>query len=177
MPTSLLEKDTCLGGVWNSRRAYDGFWTQWPVGTAEFSDVIVPRPPENDTYYDFSKAKYTTQYLEECVDKHNFAGRTLRERIQFGTQVRRVLKVDGKWVVSVGDKTRDTGTFRSTKLIVATGLTSKQYMPSLPGREKFSRPIIYQANSDNRQFYLRQTYSASLYLVGRNLQRIWPMLL
>jgi len=106
----------------------------------------MPRPPETDTYYDFFKAKYTTQYLEEYVDKHNFADRTLRERIQFGTQVHRVLKVDGKWGVFVNSKTRNTSTFRSTKLIVATGLTSKQYMPSLPGREKFGRPVIHQEN-------------------------------
>jgi len=142
----LLEKDTCLGGVWNSRRAYEGFWTQWTVGTAEFSDIPMPRPPEGDTYYDFFKAKYTTQYLEDYVDRRTFAGRTLRERIRFGSHVHRVVKVDGKWVISVKDKTGDTYTIHSTKLIVASGLTSRQYMPCLSGKEKLDRPIIHQEN-------------------------------
>ncbi len=142
----LLEKDTCLGGVWNSRRAYEGFWTQWTVGTAEFSDIPMPRPPEGDTYYDFFKAKYTTQYLEDYVDRRTFAGRTLRERIRFGSYVHRVVKVDGKWVISVKDKTGDTHTIHSTKLIVASGLTSRQYMPCLSGKEKLDRPIIHQEN-------------------------------
>ena len=143
---TLLEKDTCLGGVWNSRRAYEGFWTQWTVGTAEFSDIPMPRPPEGDTYYDFFKAKYTTQYLEDYVDKRTFAGRTLRERIQFGSQVHSVVKVDGKWVVLTRDKTGDTYTFHATKLIVASGLTSRQYVPNLPGAKKLDRPIIHQEN-------------------------------
>lgn len=142
----LLEKDTCLGGVWSSRRAYEGFWTQSPVGTAEFSDIPMPRPPEGNTYYDFFKAEHTTQYLEDYVDRRTFAGRTLRERIQFGSHVRRVMKLDGKWVISVKDKTGDTYTIHSTILIVASGLTSKQYMPCLLGKGKFDGPIIHQEN-------------------------------
>ena len=142
----ILEKDTCLGGVWNSRRAYEGFWTQWTVGSAEFSDIPMPRPPENDTYYDFFKAKYTTQYLEDYVDRRTFAGRTLRDRIRFNSHVYRVVKVDGKWVVSVKDKTGHTYTTHSPKLIVASGLTSTQNMPCLSGKKKFDRPIIHQEN-------------------------------
>lgn len=104
----------------------------------------MPRPPENDTYYDFFKAKYTTQYLEEYADGRTFVGRTLRDRIRFGSHVRRVVKADGKWVISVKDKTGDTYTIHSTKLIVASGLTSRQHMPCLSGKVKFDRPIIHQ---------------------------------
>ncbi|MCJ1392862.1 monooxygenase [Xylographa bjoerkii] len=143
---SLLEKDTCLGGVWNSRRAYEGFWTQWIVGTAEFSDIPMPRPPENDTYYDFFKAKYTTMYLEDYVDRRTYAGETLRERIRFGSHVHKVMKAREKWVIYSKDKTGDTHIFHATKLIVASGLTSRQYIPSLSGKEKFDRPIIHQEN-------------------------------
>ena len=157
----ILEKDVCLGGVWNSRRAYEGFWTQWTVGTAEFSDLPMPRPPESDTYYDFFKAKYTTQYLEDYVDRRNFAGLTLRERIRFDSHVHKVVKVDGKWAVSVKDKTGDTYIIRSTKLIVASGLTSRQYVPCLSGSEKFDRPIIHQEN-----------FGQSSILSSPNVQRV-----
>lgn len=99
------------------------------------------RPPEEDIYYEFFKAKHTTQYLEDYVDGHVFAGQTLRERIQFGARVDKITKVDGKWVISV------TGnTFYTVKLMVASGLTSEQAMPNLPSREKFKGPIIHQEN-------------------------------
>ena len=142
----ILGKDTSLGGVWNSRRAYEGFWTQWTVGTAGFSDIFMPRPPQSDTYFDFFKAKYNTQYLEDYVDRRTFASLTLRQRIRLGFHVHRVVKVDGKWVISVQDKTGDTYTILSTKLIVASGLTSRQNMPRMSGRERFDRPIIHQEN-------------------------------
>jgi len=41
----------------------------------------------------------------------------------------------------------DTSTLHvlyALKLIVASGLTSEPYMPTLPGKEKFDGPIIYQ---------------------------------
>ena len=106
----------------------------------------MPRPPERDTYYDFFKAKYTTRYLEDYVDRRTFAGRTLRERIRFGHHVHSVTKVGGKWVISSKEETGDTHIFHTTKLIVASGLTSKQYVPNLPSRDKFDRPIIHQEN-------------------------------
>ncbi|MCJ1433385.1 monooxygenase [Xylographa pallens] len=72
----ILDKDSCVGGTWNSRRSYDSFWTQWTVGTAEFSDAPMSRPPEEDMYYEFSKAKHTTKYLEGYVDQQKRAGTT-----------------------------------------------------------------------------------------------------
>ena len=53
------------------------------VGLGEYSDMPMTRPPEGDTYFDFFKSKYTTQYLEEYIDHHGFAGRSLRDRIRF----------------------------------------------------------------------------------------------
>lgn len=140
-----MEKDTCLGGVWNSRRGYEGFWTQWTVGTAEFSDTPMVRPPEDDIYYEFFKAKHTTAYLERYVDEHTFAGKTLRERIQFNSEVLKVSKTNGKWLISAQLKTiGDIEGFSSPKLIVASGLTSVQNIPDLPGKQKFGRPVLHQ---------------------------------
>ena len=80
-----LDREICPGGVWNARRAYPGFWTQWTVGTAEFSDMPMEVPKEEDQYFGFFKADYTTRYLERYVDE-----RGLRERIRFGFEVRRL---------------------------------------------------------------------------------------
>ena len=105
----------------------------------------MPRPPEEDLYYDFFKAKYTTQYLENYSAVHSHNGQTLRDRIKFGIEVKSVKKDNGKWAVST--KSVDTGilhVFCASKLMVASGLTSEPYMPTLPGEEKFDGPIIHQ---------------------------------
>ena len=126
-------------------RGYEYFWTQWTVGSAEFSDKPMPRPPEEDLYYDFFKAKHTTQYLENYTDVHSHAGQTLRDRIKFGIDVLSVDKLDGKWVIStknIDDATLHT--FHASKLMIASGMTSVPNMPVLPGQEKFGGPIIHQ---------------------------------
>lgn len=66
------------------------------VGTAEFSDKPMPRPPEEDLYYNFSKAKHTTQYLVNYKEVHSHAGQTPRDRIRFGVEVLSVDKLDRK---------------------------------------------------------------------------------
>ena len=105
----------------------------------------MPRPPEEELYFDFFKAKYTTQYLENYCSIHSHNGKTLYDRIKFGTEVCSVIKDDGKWVVST--RSVDTGishVLRTAKLMVASGLTSEPYMPTLPGQDKFDGPIIHQ---------------------------------
>ncbi|RDL38615.1 uncharacterized protein BP5553_02955 [Venustampulla echinocandica] len=141
---AILDRDNCVGGTWNSRRGYDSFWTQWTVGTAEFSDLPMPRPPEDDVYYEFFKAKHTTKYLESYVDHHSYGGQTLRDRIRFSTEVQSLVKPDGRWIVLTKD--RVTGAelvFRTPKLMVASGLTSIANMPPLPGREDFRGQILH----------------------------------
>ena len=137
----ILEKDSCPGGVWNSRRSYEGFWTQWTVGTAEWSDMPMPRPPDNDLYYEFFKANHTSKYIEKYVDYHRFTGQSLRDRIRFGFKVDSIKKLDEVWII-----TGDTAKFRAPKVIVASGVTSKPNMPALPGKDNFGALIIHQEN-------------------------------
>jgi dimethylaniline monooxygenase (N-oxide forming) len=139
---------TCMTLATNSAklvgRLYGSFWTQWPVGSAEFSDVPMTRPPEEDTHYDFFKAKYTTQYLEEYIDQRKFAGQTLRERIKFGFEVRKVQKVNDEWLISGTYGGNGEVTLKAPKVIVASGITSKPNMPVLPGKEKFEGILMHQ---------------------------------
>ena len=96
------------------------------------------RPPDEDLYYDFFKAKHITQYLEKYTDLHSHNGQTLRERIKFGIEVMSVDKLDGK----CGSDTSHT--INASKLVVASGLTSVPNMPVLPGKEQFNGLIIHQ---------------------------------
>ena len=104
----------------------------------------MPRPPEEDIYYEFFKAKYTTKYLENYVDLQKHAGKTLRDRIKFGFEVTTVRKLDGEWQVSGKEVSGSRQAFQTSKLMIASGLTSVPKMPDLPGKERFAGPIIHQ---------------------------------
>lgn len=115
------------------------------MGTAEFSDQAMIRPPDEDLYHEFFKAKHTTQYLESYVDQHRYAGQTLRDRIRFSMEVKSILKSEGKWtVVGIDRPSGIQHMFKTPKLIIASGLTSIPNMPSLPGKESFNGQILHQ---------------------------------
>ncbi|KAL8703092.1 MAG: hypothetical protein Q9201_003729 [Fulgogasparrea decipioides] len=139
----IFEKDDSVGGVWNSRRVFDTFYTQTPFGVWEFSDMPMTRPPEEDIYEDAFKAKYTSQYLETYIDRHVWMGQTLRDRIVFNIDVRRLTKENNVWSISGTSSSGETKTFMSPKIVIASGLTSVPNMPTLPGQEHFENPIIH----------------------------------
>lgn len=71
-------------------RVYDAFWTQTPVGMAEFSDRPMKSPPKKDQYYGFFPAKYATTYLESYVDDHVYNGQSLKDRIVFSSPIKKI---------------------------------------------------------------------------------------
>lgn len=102
------------------------------------------RPPSEHTYYDFFKAKYTTQYLENYIDHHKYANRTLREKIRFGFEVENISKNDLIWTISGKDKRSEAKiVFRTTKVIVASGLALTLLLPNLPCKERFQGLILH----------------------------------
>ncbi|KAL9036640.1 MAG: hypothetical protein Q9180_004182 [Flavoplaca navasiana] len=139
----ILEKDASVGGVWNQSRVFDTFYTQSPLGTWEYSDMPMPQPPEQDVFNGVFKAKYTSQYLDDYIDRHLYAGQTIRQRISFNFHVQHVEKDNGEWIICGKDARREV-VLQSSKLIVASGLTSVPNMPFLPGQESFANPILHQ---------------------------------
>jgi dimethylaniline monooxygenase (N-oxide forming) len=113
---------------------------------AEYSDMPMERPPEEDCRSDCFKAKYTTQYLEKYVDQMQHNGRPLRQKIQFGIQVRSIKKINGKWELSCIDARNIPVAFSAVKLMIANGENSLPNMPDLPGKETFEGSIIHSEN-------------------------------
>lgn len=63
----------------------------------------------------------------------------------FGTKIQVVSTNDEKWLISSKEETTGTvKTFLTSKLMVASGVTSVPHMPVFPGKENFGGPIIYQ---------------------------------
>ena len=140
----MLEKDGCVGGVWNARRLYDGFWSQTGLSMAEFSDMPLRLSPGEETRDDLFPAKHVTQYLEDYVDKHIYNGPSIRDRTVFNCNVFKAEKIQGIWNVYGGHDTANPDVYRAPKLMVALGLTSEPMTPGFPGQARFKGPIIHQ---------------------------------
>ena len=130
------------------------------MGTAEWSDMPMPRPPESDLYFECFKAKYTSQYVEKYVDHHHFGGQSLRDRIEFGFKVKTIQKSGNLWII-----TGDTTCFRASKAIIASGVTSTPNLPRFPGIENFEAPIIHQ-ESFGQSSVLSSTQFENVTVIG-----------
>ncbi len=123
-------------------RLYDEFWTQSGRRMVGFSDVPFTLPLDAPSYHGCIEAKYVNKYLEDYIDSHVYIGSSLRSRIHFGHRVEKVEKTDGLWTVSTQDSNNGQRKFRSSKVVVATGLTSLPNMPtSLLRQEDFKGPF------------------------------------
>ena len=123
-----------------SDRIYDDFWTQTPLGMAEFSDVPLKSPPEDQTHHGFFPASYITKYLEEYLDMHIYGGKTLRDRVLLGHEVTSAVKDASKWNV-LCEASEEV--FITRRLVVASGLTSKPHQPLLPDRAAFIGEVLH----------------------------------
>lgn len=110
-----------------------------------FSSLPIRSLPPHETYCDFFPARHVAQYLSEFVDRQIYAGRSIRERILFNSNV---VKVDysaasSHWHIL---HERTSRPFSSRKLLVAAGLTSQPNMPELPRQQVFRGPIIHHVD-------------------------------
>ena len=116
---------------------------------AEFSDRPMSPPPERDQYYGFFPAHYLTEYLEAYVSDHIYNNQSIRERVAFNVKVKRVEKTEDRlWTVTWSDGTQ----IKTSKLIDATGLTSRPNMPHVPGQEAFQGTLIHHKDFGQSTF-------------------------
>ncbi|KAK4540287.1 hypothetical protein LTR36_009599 [Oleoguttula mirabilis] len=140
----VLDSDDDVGGVWSASRLYPKFWSQTGIRVSGYPDKEFKPPPEAPEYHGLVEAKYLSRYLEDYVDGHEYDGRTLRARFVFRCWVQSVRKdADGVWAIEANVRDQPV-TYRAAKVIIATGLSSIPNMPSLPGQDSFTGPIIHQ---------------------------------
>lgn len=135
---TILDDDTSVGGVWSKARLYPGLIADSPNGLYEFSDLSMVQD-EKERYTLISGAQVHT-YLEAYARKWD-----LLRRIRFGIKVVSVRRRgEGReggegWVLVTEEGER----FECDKLVVASGLYSKPYVPALPGVEDFAGPMLH----------------------------------
>ena len=112
----------------------------------EFSDKTLSLPPGEDTYHDTFRAKNVTKYLDEYICEHQYAGKSLKDRLVFRFRVENLEKPEEQdhWTVKGRHlDTKETKTFKAYRLIVASGITSEPNMPKLDNRVKFKGSILH----------------------------------
>ncbi|PQE33598.1 flavin-binding monooxygenase protein [Rutstroemia sp. NJR-2017a WRK4] len=139
----ILTDNTTIGGTWAKDRLYPGLKTNNLYGALEFSDFpmwtevyrVQPREyiPGTTVY------KYLTDYAKHF---------NIYDKVRYETRVLSAKHVDaGGWILTVSKEVQGNGSEASTifasKLIVATGHTAEEFVPNLPGREKFSAPFFH----------------------------------
>lgn len=97
--------------------------------------------------HDLFRATYTTKYLEDYVDNMSHAGQTLRDRIQFNTQVQAIRKVNDQWqLLCVDTVSKARRSVVSSRLMMANGQSSVPNVPSFPGQEHFRGKIVHTSD-------------------------------
>ncbi|KAF2266497.1 FAD/NAD(P)-binding domain-containing protein [Lojkania enalia] len=134
----MLEADSCPGGVWSTKRVYDAFWTQSPLGIFEFSDEPLKDVQTKDTYYLYFQARHFTKYLDEYLESHVYAGKTLKVRIELNSRVQKLWKETGEWHAQT-----TSNLYTAPKVIDASGQTSIPNTPNIPGADLFSGILIH----------------------------------
>ncbi|RPA96519.1 FAD/NAD(P)-binding domain-containing protein [Choiromyces venosus 120613-1] len=147
---ALLESDTSLGGAWSKNRIYPGMYSQSPLGMIEFSDV--PMKPTPQQYKNYVPAHHVYEYLVSYAATHIYDGKSIEDRIHLDTRVVSIQKLYGPlngtgtgsgrrgstWVVGT-----DCGqTMICSKLMIATGITSRPYIPFFNTLD-FTPPILH----------------------------------
>ncbi|KAJ5612089.1 hypothetical protein N7510_005283 [Penicillium lagena] len=134
----LLEAASSIGGVWAKDRLYKGLKSNNMLGTYEFSDF-----PMDEKTFDVHTGQHIPgeviqQYMEAYAAHFDFADRIrLEHRVESARH-----NLDGTWQLAMlhGGKTT---IIETTKLIVATGITSQAYLPTFSGQASFGAPLFH----------------------------------
>jgi cation diffusion facilitator CzcD-associated flavoprotein CzcO len=139
----ILTDNATIGGTWAKDRLYPGLKTNNLYGAFEFSDF----PMATETYGvkpgEYMPGDIVYKYLTDYAMHFN-----IYDKVHYETRVFSAKHVDaGGWILTVGTHVKGKGSESSTmfasKLIIATGHTAEEFVPNLPGREKFNAPFFH----------------------------------
>ncbi|QSZ37159.1 hypothetical protein DSL72_009253 [Monilinia vaccinii-corymbosi] len=145
----VLADNETIGGVWAKDKMYPGLKTNNILGALEYSEFPMTAEKYGVKPGDYIPGPVIHQYLEDFAkeydiyDKVRFESRALSAEHQDG----------GGWTITVASSVTPA-TFEeykicTSKLIVATGLTSEAFVPPLPGAENFAAPLFHAKDFPN----------------------------
>lgn len=137
----ILDDKKTIGGVWAKEKLYPGLRTNNQLGTYEFSDF-----PMHEGF-GVKKGQHIPgiaihEYLNQYAEKFN-----LLKRIAFQKLVDTVEQIPEGWRLRLTClNTNEVLYYTCSKLMVATGLTSRPSNVHFDGSESFEKPIIQFAS-------------------------------
>ena len=132
----LIDDGKTIGGVWSHERIYPNLFAQVGHGLFEYS--FYPMKKEGLSPDRYISGETIHNYLNDFARDFD-----LVRRIRLDTRVTKAEKLGTGWRLSVKGPQGDEA-LESSKLIVASGVTSEAYVPNFP-RNGFDHPIIHSA--------------------------------
>lgn len=130
---TIYEKADRLGGTWREN-TYPGVACDVPSHLYSYS--FAPNP---DWSHVFSGGQEILSYLEAVAGRFG-----VEKYVQFGTEVRRMAFVDGRWHL-----TTTTGADVADVVIAATGVLHHPAYPDIAGLDTFAGPVFHSARWDH----------------------------
>lgn len=165
---TVLESAESCGGTWSEARLYPGLKSNNMVGSYEYPDF-----PMTEAKYGVKEGGHIPgavlhRYLTDFAKEYG-----VFERLQFHTKVDNVQALRSaaegpitSWRLTVTGPGSGSGpgdaqrTLTTTKLILATGLTSSPNFPTYAGNETFGRPLFHAKDFCRRATELKDAKSA-----------------
>ncbi|APA11189.1 hypothetical protein SS1G_11396 [Sclerotinia sclerotiorum 1980 UF-70] len=145
----VLADNATIGGVWANDRLYPGLKTNNMLGALEYSGFPLSTEKYGVKPGEYIPGPVIHQYLEDFAKEYN-----VYDKIRFESRAVSAEHQDGGgWIVTVGCSTVPASfeeyTISTSKLIVATGLTSEPFVPPFPGFESFTASMFHSKEFPN----------------------------
>jgi len=137
---AIIDAGAGLGGTWSLSRLYPGIKSNNLLGTYEYPDF-----PMDEATYGISKGEHIPGRVINTY-LHDYATRFgIRDLIRLNTKVITAEHQEmGGWILSaVGNDGKPTRKIGTRHLILATGLTSEEFLPSFEGQDDFGGKIFH----------------------------------
>ncbi|OXV09139.1 hypothetical protein Egran_03098 [Elaphomyces granulatus] len=138
----ILDSESSVGGVWTKHRLYKGLKSNNMLGTYEYSDF-----PMDESTFDVKPGEHIPGNVLLLYFEKYVAHFQLADKIRLGSKVERAeRKPDGKWRLTIrkihGGAVEGV-VLETSKLVVATGLTTEPFLPAFNGQDSFNAPLFH----------------------------------
>jgi indole-3-pyruvate monooxygenase len=134
----VLERGSTLGHTW--AHLYDGL----VLHTGKHLSALPGMPFPAATPL-FPTRRHFLDYLQSYADTNQLPVRT-------GAEVRSVRQEDHEWAIELADSAR----LRARTVVIATGIVSNPYVPSIPGRSRFTGQVMHSVDYRRPEPFAKQ---------------------
>ncbi|RDL37459.1 Uncharacterized protein BP5553_04892 [Venustampulla echinocandica] len=132
----ILEAESSVGGVWADHRLYPSLVSNNMLGTYEYSDF----PMDEETWGVKPGQHIPGKVLHDYLTKYAEHFGVLQQ-VRLNSKVETAERgVEGGWLLRINHR---PGSILARKLVVATGVASEAFLPTLEGQESFGVPLFH----------------------------------